>query len=448
MISFLKPAPHKPLIEDKTVVDKEYSKQRMKVFMGIFIGYAAYYLVRKNISLAAPHLIELGYDKGQIGIAMSGVAIAYGLSKFIMGGVSDRSNAKYFLPLGLILSAVTTLFMGTTIGLSSLAMIFSLQLLNGWFQGMGWPPSGRIMTHWFSIRERGTKMAFWNVAHNVGGGLIGPLATLGIFIYGAWQFGVFVFPALIAIVIAFIAFLLITDTPQSAGLPAIEAYKNDYPKNYSEESEKELSAKEIFFKYVLNNKVLWYVAFANAFVYMVRYGVLDWSPTYLKEVKGYSISEVGWAYFAYEWAAIPGTIVCGYISDKVFKGRRTETTIIFMLLVLISVIVYWKNPPGHILIDNLALISIGFFVYGPVMLIGVHALDLVPKKAAGTAAGLTGLFGYLIGTSLMANIGMGYVVDNFGWDGGFYLLIASAVLSIVLILFTRKAELKIKSNLT
>jgi OPA family glycerol-3-phosphate transporter-like MFS transporter len=338
--------------------------------------------------------------------------------------------------------------MGTAIGLSSLAIIFSLQLLNGWFQGMGWPPSGRIMTHWFSIRERGTKMAFWNVAHNVGGGLIGPLATLGIFIYGAWQFGVFVFPALIAIIIAFFAFLLITDTPQSVGLPAIEAYKNDYPKNYSEESEKELSAKEIFFKYVLNNKVLWYVAFANAFVYMVRYGVLDWSPTYLKEVKGYSISEVGWAYFAYEWAAIPGTIVCGYISDKLFKGRRTETTIIFMLLVLISVIVYWKNPAGHILIDNLALISIGFFVYGPVMLIGVHALDLVPKKAAGTAAGLTGLFGYLIGTSLMANIGMGYVVEKFGWDGGFYLLIASAVMSIVLILFTRNAELKIKSNLT
>lgn len=108
MISFLKPAPHKPLIDDKSVIDKEYSKQRLKVFIGIFIGYAGYYLVRKNISLAAPHLLELGYDKGQVGIAMSGVAIAYGLSKFIMGGVSDRSNAKYFLPLGLILSALTT----------------------------------------------------------------------------------------------------------------------------------------------------------------------------------------------------------------------------------------------------------------------------------------------------------------------------------------------------
>ncbi|PKP45658.1 MAG: glycerol-3-phosphate transporter [Bacteroidetes bacterium HGW-Bacteroidetes-11] len=444
MVSFLKPPSPKPLLTDKEVIDKEYAKRRLQVFLGIFIGYAGYYLVRKNISLAAPHLIELGYDKGQIGIAMSGVAIAYGLSKFIMGGISDRSNARYFLPIGLLLSAITTLFMGTGPGLSSLAIVFSLQLLNGWVQGMGWPPSGRIMTHWFSIKERGTKMAFWNVAHNVGGGIIGPLAALGVMLFGAWQLGVFIFPAIIAIVIAFVAFLLIRDTPQSMGLPSIEVYHNDFPKNYTEEFEKELSTKDIFFKYVLNNKVLWYVAFANAFVYMVRYGVLDWAPTYLKEAKGYSITEVGWAYFAYEWAAIPGTIVCGYISDKIFKGRRTETTIIFMALVFIATLVYWKNPPGHMLIDNLSLIAIGFFIYGPVMLIGVHALDLVPKKAAGTAAGLTGLFGYLIGTSLLANIGMGYMVEHYGWDGGFYLLLASSLIAMLLILLTRKAELQIK----
>jgi OPA family glycerol-3-phosphate transporter-like MFS transporter len=447
MNSFLKPAPHKPLLEDKGAIDKEYSKQRLKVFIGIFVGYAGYYLVRKNLSLAAPYLAEIGYSKGQIGFAMSGVAIAYGLSKFIMGGISDRSNAKYFLPLGLLLSAITTMFMGTKIGLSSIGIIFSLQLLNGWFSGMGWPPSGRVMTHWFSISERGTKMSIWNVAHNVGGGLIGPLASLGLFLFSAWQFGVFVFPALIAVVIAFIALILIRDTPQSCGLPSIEKYTNEYPANYSEDFEKEFSAKDIFLKYVLNNKILWYVAFANAFVYMVRYGVLDWSPTYLKEVKGYSINEVGWAYFAYEWAAIPGTLLCGYISDKVFKGRRTETTVIFMLLVLIAMIVYWKNPAGHMMIDNIALISIGFFIYGPVMLIGVHALDLVPKKAAGTAAGLTGLFGYLIGTSLLANIVMGNVVEKYGWDAGFYILITSTILAIVLMLFTRKAELRIKSTL-
>lgn len=89
-----------------------------------------------------------------------------------------------------------------------------------------------------------------------------------------------------------LAFLLIRDTPQSTGLPPIEKYRNDYPKNYSEKSEQELTTKEIFFKYVLNNKILWYIAFANAFVYLVRYGVLDWAPTYLKDIKGYDIKDV------------------------------------------------------------------------------------------------------------------------------------------------------------
>lgn len=93
----------------------------------------------------------------------------------------------------------------------------------------------------------------------------------------------------------------------------------------------ELTAKEIFFKYVLSNKILWYIAIANAFIYLVRYGVLDWAPTYLKEVKGYDIKEIGWAYFSYEFAAIPGTIFCGWLSDKVFKGRRAITTMIYMV---------------------------------------------------------------------------------------------------------------------
>ena len=69
--------------------------------------------------------------------------------------------------------------------------------------------------------------------------------------------------------------------------------------------------REFFFKYVLNNKMLWFIAIANAFVYMVRYGCLDWAPTYLKEAQGYDIKEAGWAYFAYEFAAIPGPSFAG-----------------------------------------------------------------------------------------------------------------------------------------
>lgn len=438
MIGFLKPAAHKELLPDNKI-DPTYKRLRLQVFLGIFLGYAGYYLVRKVFSLAMPDLIALGYSKTELGFALSGVSIAYGLSKFIMGNVSDRSNARRFLTLGLVLSAITMIVMGLLpVATSSITIMFILLLLNGWFQGMGWPPCGRVMVHWFSIRERGTKMSIWNVAHNVGGGIIGPLAILGVAIFADWH-SILYFPGFVALGVAFIAWLLIRDTPQSCGLPNIEKFRNDYPDSYSEKFEVEMTAKEIFMKYILKNRLLWSIAFANAFVYLVRYGVLDWAPLYLKEAKGFSIEESGWAYFAYEWAGIPGTLLCGYLSDKVFKGKRAPVSIIYMVLVFVSVFMYWTSD--SILANSIALICIGFLIYGPVMLIGVHALDLVPKKAAGTAAGLTGLFGYL-GGALFANIAMGAVVDTWGWDGGFIVLLGACIGAIILIGISWFLEIK------
>jgi OPA family glycerol-3-phosphate transporter-like MFS transporter len=433
-----KPAAHKNPLPDKQV-DPAYKKLRLQVFIGIFVGYAGYYLVRKNFSMVMPDLIAQGYTKTDLGIALSAISISYGISKFVMGTVSDRSDARTFLSVGLVLSAFTMIAMGLApFATGSIAAMFALLFINGWFQGMGWPPCGRVVVHWFSLQERGTKMSIWNVAHNVGGGLMAPIAIAGLTVFGTWQ-GKLFFPAIVALFVAFITYLLVRDTPQSCGLPPIEKYKESYTKGYNESHEKELSTRQILLDYVLVNKLIWYIAFANAFIYLVRYGVLDWAPTYLKEAKGFTLNETGWAYFLYEWAGIPGTLLCGWLSDKIFNGRRAPATIIYMVLVAIAVFVYWKNPAGNPFVDNMALVAIGFLIYGPVMLIGVHALDLVPKKAAGTAAGLTGLFGYL-GGALFANAAMGYVVDKWGWDGGFMVLIASCFLAVFFTALTWKKE--------
>lgn len=442
MFKFLQPpAAIERLPENQ--VDAEYKKLRLKVFLGIFIGYAGYYLLRKNFSLAMPYLTEEGFSKTELGFALSAISISYGISKFVMATISDRSNPRLFLPIGLLLSAIISLLMGFfPFFTSSVTIMFVMLFLNGWFQGMGWPPSGRVLVHWFSVSERGNKTAIWNVAHNVGGGLMAPLAVLGATmfasIHGASQGGfegVFILPALVAILVAVFAYFMIRDTPQSMGLPPIEEYRNDYPTAKKETIERELTVKEILFKYVLNNKWVWAIAIANIFVYFVRYGVLDWAPTYLSEEKGFDMSKSSIAYFLYEWAGIPGTLLCGYISDKVFKGRRGPAGFFFMIGVLIAVVVYWLNPAGNPTVDMICLIAIGFLIYGPVMLIGLQALDFVPKKAAGTAAGLTGLFGYLGGT-VTANALMGVIVDQSGWDAGFGLLIGSCVLASIVFAMT------------
>src|SRR5207237_2166978 len=150
---------------------------------------------------------------------------------------------------------------------------------------------------------------------------------------------------------------------------------------------------------------------------------------YLETAKGFSVKEssIGWS--LYEWAAIPGTIACGWISDKWIRGKRAPATMLFMALTLAAVVVYWLNCKGPLWIAYAALVAIGFLIYGPSMLIGLQSLDLVPKKAAGTAAGFTGFFGYVFGSAI-SGTGVGWIADHWGGRGGFTTMVGCCVLSV------------------
>ena len=331
MLGFLKPAPFAPPLPADEV-DAAYRRHRRQVFAGIFVGYAAYYLVRNNLALAIPDILRAHpeHSKAELGTALTGLSIAYGLSKFLMGSISDRSNPRYFLPLGLLLSCAIMAVSGLVeAAYTSLFVLVVLQTLNGWVQGMGWPPCGKTMVHWFSTNERGLTVSVWNVAHNVGGALVATFALVGVALFHDWG-AKFYFNALIAAVVAVGVFFLLHDTPQSRGLPPVEQYRNDYPPGYSEAHEVTLGFRDIFLKYVLPNRYLWAIAIANAFCYFVRYGVVNWIPTYLETAKGFSFKQSSIAWSLYEYAAIPGTIACGWISDRWFKGKRAPATILFM----------------------------------------------------------------------------------------------------------------------
>jgi OPA family glycerol-3-phosphate transporter-like MFS transporter len=416
-------------------VDRAYREHRRGAYAGIFVGYASYYLVRNTLALAIPDILKEypQHSKADLGWALTGLSISYGVSKFLMGSVSDRSNPKYFLPLGLLMSCGIMAASGAFKAMyASLGLVIVLQILNGWVQGMGWPPCGKTMVHWFSTKERGLVVSFWNVGHNIGGGLVATFAVAGVALFHDWGAKLY-FNAAIAAAVGVIAFFLLRNTPEAYGLPPVEVYKNDYPPDYrssdANDTRSAFTYREIFTDHVLRNRYLWAIAIANAFIYFVRYGVVNWIPTYLQTAKGFSFnqSSTGWA--LYEFAAIPGTVACGWISDKVFGGRRAPATILFMSLTLVAVVAYWLNLHGPLWIDYVALFAIGFLIYGPIMIIGLHALDLVPKQAAGTAAGFTGFFGYVFGSAI-AGSGVGWIADRWGWTGVFATMVACCLLTI------------------
>ncbi|EEJ54819.1 MFS transporter [Mobiluncus mulieris] len=440
--NFFSAPPAKPRLSD-TEIAKKYPQLRRQVFMGIFLGYAAFYLIRNNISLVGPLLGEaLNYDKVAVGIIANAVLISYGLSKFFMATLSDRSNARYFLPLGLALSAFTNLLIALAPwATASLGIFATVMFLNGWFQGMGWPPSGRSLVHWFSTSERGIMTAVWNCAHNVGGFFVGMIAAWGLQITGdQWQ-SAFWANALVALVVAVVAFLMIRDTPESEGLPPIEEYRNDPAKVEAVDEElKSLSYWTIIFRHVLTDRVVVLLAVCNIFVYSMRYGVLNWIPFYLEEKHHLQLASGIAGFSLYELSGIAGTLLCGIVADKVFKGWRSGAGLLFLGLTGVFIVIYWLLPVGTNFYVLMAVIScIGALIYGPVMLIGLQAIDLSPRNVAGTAAGFTGLFGYLLGATI-ASSGMGVIAHQLGWNAYFIVLIVVSVLAVLLMLVIGKSE--------
>jgi len=440
----LAPAPHRNRVPQDQI-QRLYPKFRWAILESTFVGYATFYLVRNNFSTVAPDIAKaLGYTHNDVGNILAVTALSYGLGKFFMGALSDRSNPKVFMPLGLLITAFLNLAFGSS---SNLNVHLALWGLNGFVQGMGWPPCGRSMGHWFSTRERGSVFAFWNIAHNVGGGLAGVLAAHSAAQWG-WRYAFHV-PAILSILCAIYLYLRLEDTPQSVGLPPVEEYRNDYaacdkPEDHALQ-EKELTTRELLVEQVARNKILWLVALANLFVYVARYALLDWGPMYLREMKGATLTQCGSAVFAIEFGGIPSTLLMGWLSDKM-GGRRGLVSMVCMVPVFFAYLGILLTPRGYLWLDFTLLAIVGLAVYPPVMLLGVSALDLTSKKAVGTAAGFVGLFGY-IGRAAEAK-GFGWMRAHYGllygpamgWQLVLLSILGCTALSIVLLAFTRNVR--------
>ncbi|HRR84713.1 MAG TPA: MFS transporter, partial [Phycisphaerae bacterium] len=217
--TLLRPAPQIDRIRDAAKVERQYAYWRQRVLYASLIGYAVFYLVRKNLPVAMPVMQEaMGATKADLGLFLTLHGILYGVSKFANGFLGDRTNPRWFMALGLLLSAMMNIFCGFT----GVALTFGVfWVMNGWFQGMGFPPCARSLTQWFSPAERGTKFALWNTSHSIGAAAA--LGLCSLLVTHDWRL-CFLVPAVVAVAGAVFLVDRLRDSPQSLGLPSIEAY--------------------------------------------------------------------------------------------------------------------------------------------------------------------------------------------------------------------------------
>jgi OPA family sugar phosphate sensor protein UhpC-like MFS transporter len=428
-LSFLNPAPHIKPIEDSQEVDRLYNHWRWRVFYSMYLGYAFYYLSRKSFTFAMPALrLDLGFRHDEIGILGSVFAIVYGLSKFGSGIVADRSNPRYFISLGLILTGVFNICFGFSSTLWAFILFWGL---NGWFQGFGWPACTKFLTNWYSQSERGRWWGFTNTSHNLGGAAIPLLSGFCVYHFG-WRSAMYI-PGALCILLGFFLMNRLRDTPQSIGLPSIEAYRNDFPADHKiDEIQEKLTTKQILSRYVFSNPYIWMLGLAYFFIYVVRTAVNDWSSLFLVEQKDYTTLQANQLVCWFEIGGFFGSLISGFCSDWIFKGRRGPVNVLFTLGALgASLALNYVENAGFWL-DSSFLFLQGFFIFGPQMLIGIAASELAHKRAAATANGFVGIFAYLGAAS--AGYPLGKILQTYGWNHYFLVLASCCIIASMILL--------------
>ncbi len=456
-IDFFKEPPAIEVIKDEEQIKKTYAHFRWRIFYSSFIAYVVFHICRKNIAVALPSLGDaLHLSNTELGLLGSSLYVTYGIGKFVNGILADKSNVRTFLPTALIMSALCNLFFVisaifvtpghvTFFGLPSASVLLWLLCFfwgaNGWFQSMGFPPVAKSLSYWFSNSERGTKWALWSTSHQIGVFSAVIISGFAIEHFG-WK-AAFYMPAIVCIITGIWLFDRLRDKPQSLGLPDVEKFRNE-PEVKCEEPEKDNRTYfQIFKEHIIFNPVIWLLAIAYIFVYIIRFGTEDWLVKYLVEVKHNHLTLASTKLSSLALVGAFGAILAGFISDKVYKGNRTPINIIFLICLILSLLAFAANPASNDVMDYIYAAMIGMFTSGPQMLIGgLCAVESSSKKVASASIGFTGVFGY-VGAALSSS-GTGYVVDKFGWNGAIIFWALSAVICIaictILLLRERKAS--------
>ncbi|UGA53722.1 MFS transporter family glucose-6-phosphate receptor UhpC [Vibrio sp. VB16] len=438
MLSQKQPA---TLITDKRTIDSTYKYWRLHLMLSMYVGYGVFYFTRKSLNFSMPVMLtDLGWEPSDIGMIATVYYITYGTSKFLSGMISDQSNPRYFMGFGLIASGVINILFGLS---SSLTVMVILWMLNAFFQSWGWPACAKLLTTWYSRSERGFWWSLWNTCINVSGALL-PILIGFIAITWGWRYG-FIVPGIIAIVVGLILSFRMQDKPTTLGLPTVGDWRDDPLEKQQEEEGKNLPFKTIIKTYVLGNKYIWLLCSSYLLVYIVRIAVNDWGSLYLVERHHVDLLTANTAVSMFEVGGFLGSLLGGWGSDKFFHGNRAPMNLIFALGIFISVAALWLTPINNIYVLSGCLFSIGFFIFGPQMMIGMAAAECSHKSLAGTATGFVGLFGYL--GAALAGYPLSIVIEQFQWEGFFTVVtFAAAAVGMLLIPFLRAQQRTVETN--
>ena len=389
----------------------EYKALRNRTFWGATAAYSLYYVCRMSLSVVKQPLIDEGIlSAGQLGLIGSALLFVYAVGKFMNGFIADYCNMKRFMATGLFISAAVNLIMGALgffhgpAGLPSMLIFIAFAVLwgiNGWMQSMGSPPGVISLSRWFPRSKRGTYYSIFSSTPYVGEFLSFIITGMVVGAFG-WEYG-FIVAAAAGLVGSAVILLFVSDTPESKGLPSIYELSGEQKTKEDQMATKELQ------KIVLRHPGIWIIALSSAFIYITKYAVAGWGVLFLQKAKDFSLEEATQIIAFSAAFGVVGTVLAGWLSDRIFKGDRVKPAILSGVLSFIALALFLFAGGGYVM--NIFYVSLFSLAVGVLYCIvaGLMAVDIVPRKATGAALGVVGISSYV--AAGLQDITSGYLIQ-------------------------------------
>ena len=389
-------------------VAAEYKALRNRTFWGATVAYSLYYVCRMSLSVVKQPLIDEGVlSAGQLGLIGSALLFVYALGKFMNGFIADYCNVRRFMATGLFISALVNLLLGAVGFIKGLPaglvfMVFAvLWGVNGWMQSMGAPPGVISLSRWFPRSKRGTYYSIFSATPYLGEFL--SFIMTGV-IVGAlgWQYG-FVVAAAAGLIGSLVILLFVSDTPESKGLPSVYELSGEEMKKEDKMPTRELQ------KLVIKHPGIWIIALSSAFIYITKYAIAGWGVLFLQKARGFSLEDATQIIAFSAAFGVVGTVLAGWLSDKVFAGDRVKPAILSGMLSFIALALFLFTEGGFMM--NIFYVSLFSLAVGVLYCIvaGLMAVDIVPRKATGAALGVVGISSYV--AAGLQDITSGYLIQ-------------------------------------
>ena len=392
-------------------VQETYKSLRSKTFWGATVAYSLYYVCRMSINVVKQPLIDEGVlSAGELGLIGSALLFVYALGKFMNGFIADYCNIRRFMATGLFISAIVNLLLGV-LGLfqdmiPSLVLFMGFAVLwgiNGWMQSMGSAPGVISLSRWFPQSRRGSYYSLFSTSPYIGEFLSYNILAF-VVVWLGWQAG-FIVAALAGLIGTALILFFVSDTPESKGLPSVQTLSGEAMTKADSEPTRHLQKK------VLRHPGIWVIALSSAFIYVTKYAIAGWGVLFLQKERGFGLEEASRIIAFSAVSGILGTVIAGWLSDKVFRGDRVKPAVLSGIMSTSSLILFLFVGGGFVM--NIFYVSLFSLSVGVLYCIvaGLMAVDIVPRKATGAALGVVGISSYV--AAGIQDITSGYLIQGF-----------------------------------